>query len=249
MEINRGTIVVINGEGGNRFGLVLYPARPDNNPNRLRLFVVHTTNGNLHFEEKEMLPVIQLKVAPEPGLSAGPIYVPDDLEEVSLEDVLRQAMPDIVLSLFTAVNDLRNSFNKTGKVIRVSKDSLRNWKWMKLPQLPVQNTHHLSTMDLGSNEQRLVADILRDWKQERFVGLYKKKNFCAAIAEDMKISEKKAEEIIKSLLRNGIIREEDGYLIPLTPLLECATPHEVIAPRESWWSYTYTYHDVNIVLT
>jgi hypothetical protein len=248
MQINRGTIVVINGERGNHFGLVLYPARPDNNPNRLQLFVVRTTSGNLHFEEKEMLPVIQLKVAPEPGLSAGPIYIPDDLEKVSLEDVLRQAMPDIVLYLLTAVNDLRNSFNKT-KVIRVSKDSLKNWKWMKLPQLPVQNTHHLSTIDLGSNEQRLVAYILKGWEQERFVGLHKKKNFCTAIAEDMKISEEKAEEIIESLIRSGIIREEDGWLIPLTPLLECATPHEVIAPGESWWSYTYTYYDVNIVLT
>jgi len=133
------------------------------------------------------------------------------------------------------------------KEIDVSRVRL-NGTYLLLEQLPVKAffTEKLHPVS-GDWEHAVCVQLLRHWKEVGCVALYRKERVVDVTAEaykDMAIEE--AQKIIASLIQQGVFREEDGWLIPLRPILECATDHVVERGFPSF--LVKTYYDVTISL-
>ncbi len=96
----------------------------------------------------------------------------------------------------------------------------------------------------------ICANMLRHWEHVGFVPIYDKEMFMDVIEQSYKQDDKtpKTEELVADIIKEGMFREENGYLVPLKPLLSCATGKDV-EPHTAWYCYTQTYSDVVISLT
>jgi len=91
----------------------------------------------------------------------------------------------------------------------------------------------------------MCCDILRHWEHVGFVLIYNKEMYIDVIQEQYHIPISKAESLVEGTLKEGMFREQDGWLIPEKPMLSLATDRKV-TPGTSWICYTKTYYDIGI---
>lgn len=118
-----------------------------------------------------------------------------------------------------------------------------------IKELPVKAASvALLPRETSSWTMHICADVLRHWEEKGFVLIYDKGRFTDVIDEQYEAGKRPtAEELVSDVIKEGMFREENGYLIPLKPLLSCATGREV-TPKTAWWCFVPTHSDVSISL-
>ena len=149
---------------------------------------------------------------------------------------------------------------KEKKEIVIEKTVLeKEHTFFPIEELPVKNTSMVQIEIAGTSwEDSICYLVLLHWEEIGCVALCGKEALINAIMDgrgDIKYErpEETCEKIKKSvefLISQGIFKEEiengEKWLIPLNPLLKCATPH----PKEQGisWCFMPTYYNVSISL-
>lgn len=124
--------------------------------------------------------------------------------------------------------------------------------YFSIQDLPVKSVQAGIGLGIGSLnlmsawDRHLCSEILRHWKSIGSVAIYDKEWQVITAEEAFRLTAEKAEKIINSLIANKVFREEGNWLIPLKPLLSCATPNSVKVNFP--WCLVKTYSDTEIML-
>ncbi|TRZ83495.1 hypothetical protein D4R86_00680 [bacterium] len=138
------------------------------------------------------------------------------------------------------------------KVIEVEKDNLKpNSVFFELKNLPIRACNGsellVSRSDWNSWERNVCNQILKHWKDLGCIVLYEKENMITTIVEAYdNMTAEQANEILESLIQKEVFREEREWLVPLKPLLRCATDRAV--EKNFSWCLVDTYRNISISL-
>jgi len=116
-------------------------------------------------------------------------------------------------------------------------------------ELPVTAIAYLLPTEISPWTSAICGDVLRHWKAVGFVVINDKDRLIEVIQEQYRDTPKPiAEKLVGDLIKEGMFREEEGWLIPLKPMLSCATDREV-KPNPAWWCYIPSFSNVSISLS
>lgn len=134
---------------------------------------------------------------------------------------------------------------QTRREIVVRRSNLRSCSYYLIHEIPVQHVFHCEIpLSVDWRERGMCSEVLRSWAKQGCVVLFKKQALIEVACEQHDSTVGFEKRILESLIRNGIFREEDGWLIPLKPILKCATDH--VVPRNFPSCLVRTHYDVAI---